>query len=122
MPIIFGAVAGWDLLQGQDGFVRTLTATLALLAGLFPAIYAALKLDEHLPKAAGLAGEYKNLEILFSDLGKVGPTKVFADFEASAYLVEFALFASTLANFDVSYPQCYPQGRCPGGAARATSQ
>ena len=68
VPIIFGAVAGWDLLQGQDGAVKTVTATLALLAGLVPTVYAALKLDEHLPTAAWLAGEYKNLEILFSDL------------------------------------------------------
>jgi hypothetical protein len=82
VPIIFGAVAGWDLLQGQAGTVKTVTATLALLAGLVPAVYAALKLDEHLPMAARLAGEYKNLEILFSDLRQVGPTKTFEEFEA----------------------------------------
>ena len=81
VPIIFGAFAGWDLLQGQDGEVKTVTATLALLAGLVPTIYAALKLDEHLPTAARLAGEYKNLEILFSDLGQLGPTKTFEQFE-----------------------------------------
>jgi hypothetical protein len=82
VPIIFGAVAGWDLLQGQDGTIRTVTATFALFAGLVPAVYAALKLDEHLPTAARLAGEYKNLEILFSDLRQVGPTKAIEEFEA----------------------------------------
>ncbi len=40
-----------------------------------------LKLDEHLPTAARLAGEYKNLEILLADLEKVGPHKPFSDFE-----------------------------------------
>jgi hypothetical protein len=36
VPIIFGAVAGWDLLQGQNGTAKVVTATLALLAGLVP--------------------------------------------------------------------------------------
>lgn len=80
LPIIFGAVAGWDLLKG-DGEYATVTAILALVAGLVPAVYAALKLDEHLPTAARLAGEYKNLEILFADLEKVGQLKPFPDFE-----------------------------------------
>jgi hypothetical protein len=80
VPIIFGALASWDLLTGYSS-LKWLTALLALLAGLVPAIYAALKLDEHLPTAARLAGEYKNLEIVFADLEKVGPHKPFAEFE-----------------------------------------
>jgi len=80
-PIILGSVAGWDLLQGQDGSFKTLTAICAFLAGLVPAIYAALKLDEHLPTVARLAGEYKNLEIIFGDLQQVGSFKPFAEFE-----------------------------------------
>jgi hypothetical protein len=82
VPIIFGSLAGWDLLQGQDSTFKTVTAVFAFLAGLLPAVYAALKLDDHLPTAARLAGEYKNLEILFGDLGQVGPTKTFEAFEA----------------------------------------
>ena len=54
VPIIFGAFARWDLLQGQDGEVKTVTATLALLAGLVPTIYAALKLDEHLANGSAV--------------------------------------------------------------------
>jgi hypothetical protein len=80
VPIVFGAVAGWDLLKGNDRF-SVITAALALMAGLVPAIYAALKLDEHLPTAARLAGEYKNLEIVFADLERVGPLKSFEAFE-----------------------------------------
>lgn len=80
LPIICGALAGWDLLKATPEYA-TLTALLALSAGLVPAVYAALKLDEHLPTAARLSGEYKNLEIIFADLGKVGPHKSPEDFE-----------------------------------------
>lgn len=81
LPIIFGAVASWDILKGNNSYAA-LTAVLALVAGLVPAVYAALKLDEHLPTAARLAGEYKNLEIIFADLERVGPLKRFQDFES----------------------------------------
>jgi hypothetical protein len=80
VPIIFGSLAGWDLLQGQDSGFKTVTAVFAFLAGLLPAVYAALKLDEHLPTVTRLAGEYKNLEILFGDLAEVGPVKTFEAF------------------------------------------
>jgi hypothetical protein len=82
VPIIFGSIAGWDLLQGHDGTFTTVTAVFAFLAGLVPAVYAALKLDDHLPTAAQLAGEYKNLEILFGDLRQTGPFKAFENFES----------------------------------------
>lgn len=81
VPIIFGSVAGWDLLQGNDGSFKTVTAVFAFLAGLIPAVYAALKLDEHLPTVARLAGEYKNLEILFRELEQVWSGKGFEEFE-----------------------------------------
>jgi hypothetical protein len=80
LPLICGALASWDILTSNDRY-KTITAILALVAGMVPAVYAALKLDEHIPKAARLAGEYKNLEILFADLGKVGPHKDFNVFE-----------------------------------------
>lgn len=82
VPIIFGAVAGWDLLKGSGGTLSIITATMALLAGVIPAVYSALKLDEHLPTAARLAGEFKNLEILFADLEKTGPYRPIEDFDA----------------------------------------
>ncbi len=81
VPILFGALASWDLLTSSDQF-RLLTAVLALMAGVIPAVYAALKLDEHIPTAARLAGEYKNLEIIFSDLGALGQHKALEQFEA----------------------------------------
>jgi len=81
IPIVFGGVAGWDLLKGQGGLLSVFTASMALLAGVIPAVYSALKLDEHLPTASRLAGEYKNLEILFRDLQKTGPCLPVEDFD-----------------------------------------
>lgn len=69
-PIIFGAVASWSLLKGQSG-LEVIAAIFALLAGVVPAVYSALKFDEFLPSAAQLAGEYKNLELSFGDLAKM---------------------------------------------------
>src|SRR5208337_1264048 len=82
VPIVCGALAGWDLLKGHDGGFGVYTAILALFAGVIPAIYSALKLDEHLPTASRLAGEYKNLEILLGDLEKTGPFRRIDAFEA----------------------------------------
>ena len=45
------------------------------------ALYAALKLDESIPTTTKLAGEYKNLEITFAELKKVGPTRALPQFE-----------------------------------------
>jgi hypothetical protein len=59
-----------------------LATALALIAGIVPAIYSALKLDDHLESARTLAGEYKNLEIIFADLEKVSSLKDFPTFEA----------------------------------------
>jgi hypothetical protein len=81
LPIVCGALASWDLLSASGQF-RIITAVLALMAGVIPAVYAALKLDEHIPTAARLAGEYKNLEMLFKDLGALGPHKALDQFES----------------------------------------
>ena len=48
VPIICGTLAGWDLLKVQPEYA-TLTAFLALAAGLVPAVYAALKLSGDSP-------------------------------------------------------------------------
>jgi hypothetical protein len=60
LPILFGALAGWGLLKGLGGGASIVTATMALLAGVIPAIYSALKLDEHLPTASRLGAMQKN--------------------------------------------------------------
>src|SRR5690606_405739 len=48
-PVILGALATWSVLdQPVTEWLKWLTATFALLAGLFPAVYEALKLDTHI--------------------------------------------------------------------------
>jgi hypothetical protein len=81
VPIVLGGFAGWNLLKSEAGY-PTIAATFALLAGILPAVYSALKLDDHLQLAAKLAGEYKNLEIWFGVLEAVSSLKPFAEFEA----------------------------------------
>jgi hypothetical protein len=83
LPIVFGTLAGWDLLTADNRF-RTVTAVFAFMAGLVPAVYAALKLDEHLPDAAYLGGEYKNLHIKFAELVRLGPLM-----DPSAFVEEY---------------------------------
>jgi hypothetical protein len=62
--------------------VRNLVAVFAFLAGLLPAIYAALKFDERLGQYVLAAGEFKNLEHLFRKLSLVDSQKTFAEFES----------------------------------------
>jgi len=79
-PIIFGAFAAWDLLTVSH-HLSWLTSLCSLLAGIVPAIYTALEMDKHIPTAQKLAGEYKNLEIIFSDLEKIGVTMPLGEYK-----------------------------------------
>jgi hypothetical protein len=80
LPIACGALAGWGLLKSNSE-LQVIAAVFALLAGVIPAIYSALKFDEFLPSAAQLAGEYKNLEIAFGDLEKMSVYKPATELE-----------------------------------------
>jgi hypothetical protein len=81
LPIVLGGFASWNLLKADTGH-PVLAALFALIAGILPAVYSALKLDDHLQTAAKLAGEYKNLEILFGILAKVSSLKAYPEFES----------------------------------------
>jgi hypothetical protein len=80
LPIAFGALAGWGLLKSNSE-LQVIAAVFALLAGVIPAIYGALKFDEFLPLAVRLTGEYKNLEIAFGDLEKMSVYKPATELE-----------------------------------------
>lgn len=82
VPLICGAFAGLEILKATAWW-PVAAAIAALLAGVVPSVYAALKLDEHIPLAETLAGEYKNLEIAYADLAELGPTKSVEDFGAA---------------------------------------
>jgi hypothetical protein len=80
VPILCGGFAGLEILKGASWW-PVVVAIAALLAGVVPTLYAALKLDEAIPLASRLAGEYKNLEIAYVDLAAIGPTQSAEDFD-----------------------------------------
>jgi hypothetical protein len=77
-----GGLAGWTVLKAaSDPEYKLLGACFALLAGVLPAIYSALKAEEGLAKCAKLAGEFKNLQDRFRQAALIGSKKSPADFE-----------------------------------------
>jgi len=82
-PIILGALATWSVLdQPGVAWLKWLTAGFASLAGLFPAVYEALKLDVHLSEMARHAAEFKNLQDRFRQAGRVAVLGPFESFKA----------------------------------------
>jgi hypothetical protein len=81
LPIIFGGLATWSVLDDKFPYSKWITAGCALLAGLLPAIYKALKLDNHIETIVRAASEYTNLRDRFRQLAKLGPTKSAEEFQ-----------------------------------------
>lgn len=85
LPIIFGSLATWEILtKAQHEGVQFFAAVCAFIAGVIPAIYGVLKLDEHIISTSRLAGEFKNLQDRFDIAAKVGSLKPFEEFEKEA--------------------------------------
>lgn len=83
VPLILGGLAGWTLLADASFPGATgLQSTFALLAGLLPTVYTALKLDESESVIEANASEFKNLQDRFRQAALIGSQKSFADFEA----------------------------------------
>ena len=77
-----GGLAGWTVLKAaSDPDARLWCASFALLAGVLPAVYSALKAEEGLAQCAMLAGEFKNLQDRFRQAALIGSKKPFAEFE-----------------------------------------
>jgi hypothetical protein len=87
LPILFSAVATWTLLDQTNPVNKWITGGCALMAGILPAIYEALKLDVHLDDIASAAGEFTILRDRFRQLQTVtalGPFETFkAEFDAA---------------------------------------
>lgn len=82
IPLILGSLSSWILLTSSDiQSIRNLVAVSAFLAGLIPAIYAALKFDKSLEQYVHASAEYKNLEHCFRKLASVDSEKAFDVFE-----------------------------------------
>jgi len=64
VPIILSSVATWQLLAKQPGH-EWITGTCAMLAGLIPAVYKALKFDVSLETVEKHAHQFKTLQDRF---------------------------------------------------------
>lgn len=81
-PIVLGALATWSVLDQPDAlWLKWLTASFALLAGLLPAVYEALKLDVHIDEVAKQATEFKNLQDRFRQAALVTALGPFEEFK-----------------------------------------
>lgn len=86
VPIVFGSTPGLITviklltLQGVKP-LDVLTSVLALVAGMTPLIYNALKLDDHLENCKRLSAEYTNLRDRFRTVAEVSINKTIKEFE-----------------------------------------
>jgi len=82
-PIVLGSLATWSVLDQPDTvWLRWLTAIFALVAGLIPAIYQALKLDVDIDEIARHAAQFKNLQDRFRQAANVTALGPWEDFKA----------------------------------------
>lgn len=82
VPLLLGTLAGWKFLAGTDlAWVKVATAVCAFLAGLFPLVHSAVKLDRHITQSGKLAGEFKNLQDRFRQAALVSSKKSFSEFD-----------------------------------------
>ena len=81
VPLVFGGIVTWRVLSAQDtGWKVAATGLMALVAGVMPAVYAALRYDDYLAEAKRLGGEFKNLQDRFAQLAMIAPGLDESDF------------------------------------------
>jgi hypothetical protein len=68
VPIIFGALASFSVLQD---FSPIFASFLALVAGFLPSVYEKLELQEHTAEILSQAGQCKNLENRFKQAANI---------------------------------------------------
>jgi hypothetical protein len=82
VPLVLGSVATWTLLASSDvPGVKVFVAVCAFIAGLFPTVYRALKLDDNIALCAKQAAEFKNLQDRFRQCAMVSSLKPFDEFD-----------------------------------------
>lgn len=77
--IILAGVASWNIFSETAG--KFWFVIFAGAAGLIPAIYEALKMDDHLGSVKTLAGEFTNLRCRFRQAALVTALKPYPEFE-----------------------------------------
>ena len=81
-PVVLGALATWSVLDKPElPLVVWITASFALLAGLFPAIFGALKLDVHEVSIARQAAAFKTVQDRFRQLATISALGPYDAFE-----------------------------------------
>lgn len=89
VPLVLGSIATWSLLATSNSTWVFVVTVSAFLAGLLPTIYAALKLDDHLPICRRSATEFKNLQDHVRQAALIASKKPFSEFEVHfAKLIE----------------------------------
>ncbi|MGE3108819.1 MAG: hypothetical protein AB7G11_17885 [Phycisphaerales bacterium] len=80
--LILGAFASWSLVSSSPNrTIQLMAAIAAFLAGLMPAICAALKIDDRIEDCRRLSGEFTNLRDRFRQAALIHSRKPFAEFE-----------------------------------------
>jgi hypothetical protein len=78
-PVIFGALATWQVLTGS---FPILTAVLTFLTTVIPPAYKASGIEASIQDYQALAGEFTNLRDRFRQAALISSKKSFAEFEA----------------------------------------
>lgn len=82
LPLALGSIAGWSLLTTSElPEAKVALAVVSFLAGLFPTIFSALKLDSSIVRAQELASEFKILQHRFRQSASVMVHRSFEDFK-----------------------------------------
>lgn len=82
-PIVLGGIGSWGILNRVDDPIVTWgIAVCALLAGLFPALFKALELDERIAEVSRHAAAFKNLQDRFRQAANIGATRPPQEFDA----------------------------------------
>ncbi len=81
-PVVLGALATWSVLdQPESVSLQWLTASCAFLAGIFPAVFEALKLEVQIDEITREAASFKSLQDRFRQAATVAALGPFEDFQ-----------------------------------------
>jgi len=78
-PIVFAGVASWSIYSSDTN--KFLAVIFVCMAGLIPAVYEALKMDDYIGDVKRLAGEFTNLRDRFRQAALVSALKPLPEFD-----------------------------------------
>jgi len=78
-PIVFAGLASWSIYSSDTN--KFLAVIFVCMAGLIPAVYEALKMDDYIGDVKRLAGEFTNLRDRFRQAALVSALKPLPEFD-----------------------------------------